>query len=336
MKNTTKSFLKAGLVICIAALFVGTSAAAITYAPEKLSITSTQKTAIVNGQSRDEIELKYYMEEGLSTVIGIQGGTGPYIWKTAIKLTQDEMAPYMTWTMTSVNVAFSYDNGLTGPMDVRIYIYDKGTIATRPGAIIVNDTTATFDTTGVINVPLVTPVDLAGHEDIWVAVEWTQWEPGPGVYYAWLDTLTGPAVDGKGDWYYLNNAWGEIQTGGPDYDGNWGIGAIIEGEGLAELSIGNVKGPIGVKADVLNSGDVDATDIEWTMKATGGLLKRVNASATGVSASLLAGAALPISLGGIIGFGKISIVITAKAQNALEVSATKSAFLLGPFVLGIK
>jgi hypothetical protein len=72
------------------------------------------------------------------------------------------------------------------------------------------------------------------------------------------------------------------------------------------------------------------------MKATGGLLKRVNASATGVSASLLAGAALPISLGGIIGFGKISIVITAKAQNALEVSATKSAFLLGLFVLGIK
>lgn len=336
MKNTTKSFLKAGIVICIAVLFVGTSAAAITYAPEKISLASTKQTTTSNGPSRDEVELKYYNEEGLSTVIGIQGGTGPYIWKTAIKLTQDEMAPYADWTIKSVNVAFSYDNGLTGPMDIRIYIYDKGTVATRPGPIIVNDTTASLDTTGVINVPLVTPVDLAGHEDIWVAVEWTQWEPGPGVYYAWLDTLSGPAVDGKGDWYYLNNAWGEIQTGGPDYDGNWGIGAIVEGEGLAELSIGNVKGPIGVKADVSNIGGNDANNIEWTMKATGGLLKRVNASGTGTSPSLAAGASIPVSLGAFIGFGKISIVITAKAQNAVEVSTTKSAFLLGPFVLGIK
>lgn len=151
-----------------------------------------------------------------------------------------------------------------------------------------------------------------------------------------MDTLTGPAVDGKGDWIYLNSAWSETQTFGPDFDGNWGIGAIVEGEGLAELSIGNVKGPMGVKADVSNIGGNDATNVEWTMKATGGLLKRVNASGTGTSPSLTAGASLPISLGGFIGFGKITIVITAKAQNAIETSATKSAFLLGPFVLGIK
>jgi hypothetical protein len=36
------------------------------------------------------------------------------------------------------------------------------------------------------------------------------------------------------------------------------------------------------------------------------------------------------------GFGKISIVITAKAQNANEVTITKSAFVLEPFVVGIK
>jgi hypothetical protein len=37
-----------------------------------------------------------------------------------------------------------------------------------------------------------------------------------------------------------------------------------------------------------------------------------------------------------IGFGKISIVITATADNAVAVSITKSAFLLGPLVVGIK
>ena len=107
MKNNTNKFLKAGLVICVAALFIGTSATAITTTQEKLSLTSTKKTATLFGPTRDEIELKYYMEEGLSTVIGIGDGTPQYIWKTAIRLTQDEMSAYTDWTMTKVNVAFS-------------------------------------------------------------------------------------------------------------------------------------------------------------------------------------------------------------------------------------
>jgi hypothetical protein len=312
-------------------LFVGTSAAAITYAPEKIAFASTTQTTTSNGPSRDEIELKYYEEDGLSNVIGIT--TSPATWKTAIRLTQDEMAPYMDWTMKSVNVAFSADNGHP-IIDIRIYIYDKGTEVT-PGALLVSDTTATLDTTGVTNIPLVTPVDLAGHDDLWVAVEWYQVDPTP-CYYAWIDCLTGPHVPNKSDFVYLGSSWQQLHDPLPTVDGRWGIGAIVEGEGLAELTIGNVKGPMGVKADVSNIGVNDATNVEWTMKATGGLLKRVNASATGTSATLTAGSVLPISLGMFIGFGKISIVITAKALNAVQVSTTKSAFLLGPFVLGIK
>jgi hypothetical protein len=336
MKNNANKFLKAGIAICIAVLFVGTSAAAIPNTPEKISFASTEKTATLYGPTRDEVELKYYMPDGLSQSIGIQGGTGPYIWKTAIRLTQDEMAAYTDWTMTKVNVAFDYDNGLTVPMDIKIYIYDKGTTPTKPGAVIVSDTTATLDVSDIITVPLVTPVNLSGHDELWVAVEWTQIDPGPGVYYAVLDTLTGPAVDQKGDFYFLNNAWGEIQTGGAEYDGNWGIGAIIEGAGLAELSIGNIKGPMGIKADVSNIGVNDANNVQWSIFVTGGLLKMVNKTATGTAATLAAGASTPASLATFIGFGKISIVITATAQNANAVSATKSAFLLGPFVIGIK
>jgi hypothetical protein len=161
-------------------------------------------------------------------------------------------------------------------------------------------------------------------------------EPGPGVYYAWLDTTTGPHVPQKGDFYYLNNAWGEIYTGGADYDGNWGIGAIVEGSGLAELSIGNIKGPMGIKADISSIGVNDANNVQWSITVTGGLLKKVNKTATGTVATLAAGASTPISLGTFIGFGKINIAITVKAQNSLEVTAAKSAFLLGPFVIGIK
>jgi hypothetical protein len=320
--------------MCIAALFIGTSAVAIGSTPEKLTLTSTKKSGTFFNPARDEVELKYYMEEGLSTVIGIGGGTPPYIWKTAIRLTQDEMAAYTDWTMTKVNVAFSADNGCPS-IGIRIYIYDKGTTPTKPGAVIVSDTTATLDVTGITTIPLITPVNLSGHEELWVAIEWTQMETDTA-YYAWLDTVTGPHIPQKGDFYYLNNAWGEIYVGGADYDGNWGIGAIIEGAGLAELSIGNIKGPMGIKADVTNVGANIANNVQWSIAVTGGLLKRVNATATGTAATLAPAAVTPISLGMFLGFGKISIVITAKAQNANEVSATKSAFLLGPFVLSIK
>lgn len=335
MKNNTKKFLKAGLVMCIAALFIGTSAVAITINPEKIAFASTKKTANLTNPTRDEVELKYYDEANLDQVIGLSGGTPPYIWKSAIRLTQDEMAPYADWNLTKVNVAFSADNG-QAEIDVQIFIYDKGTSSTKPGAVIVSDTTAHLDTTGVTTIPLTTPVDLAGHEEIWVAVQWTQTEAGPGVYYAWLDTLSGPHVTDKSDFCNLGSGWTQLHIALPSADGRWGIGAIVEGAGLAELSIGNIKGPMGIKADVSNIGANVANNLEWSIAVTGGILKKVDKSNTGTAATLAAGASTPISLGTFIGFGKISIVITAKAQNALEVSATKSAFLLGPFVLSIK
>jgi hypothetical protein len=331
MKNNTRKFLKAGLVICIAALFVGTSTAAIITNPENIGFASIKQTANVANPTRDQIELKYYAEENLDQVIGLTG-TMPAVWKTAIRLTQDEMGPYADWTMTSVNVAFSGDNGQP-EIDIKIYIYDKGTTSTKPGPVIVSDTTAHLDTTGVTNVPLVTPVDLAGHEELWVAIEWTQTETGS--YYAWIDTLSGPHVPDKSDFVFLGT-WQQLHDALPEVDGRWGIGAIVEGTGLAELSIGNIKGPMGIKADVSNIGANPATNVEWSIGVTGGILKMVNKTATGTVATLAAGASTPISLGTFIGFGKISIVITAKAQNAIQVSTTKSAFLLGPFVLSIK
>jgi len=331
MKNSTKKLLKAGLVFCIAVLFVASSTAAVNIVPKEPTFASIEQTATSNALFGDQVELKYYEESGLSNVIGIT--TSPATWKTAIRLTQDEMAPYMDWTMTSVNVAFAGDNGHPD-IDVRIYIYDKGTTSTAPGPIIVSDTTATLDITGITNIPLVTPVDLAGHEELWVAVEWYQ-VYDPPCYYAWMDTYTGPHIPLKSDFVFLGT-WGQLHILLPSADGRWGIGAIVEGEGLAELSLANIKGPIGIKADVQNVGEVDASNVEWSMKVTGGLLKMVNVSEIGSAATLASGGVLPISVGMFIGFGKISIAITAKAQNAVEVSTTKSAFLLGPLVVGIK
>ncbi|DAC73399.1 MAG TPA: hypothetical protein DSN98_00520 [Thermoplasmata archaeon] len=329
MNNRLNKLIQVG-VFFIVTIFVVSSASVIASLPSRTPFSSMTKTMVpISGSSKDETELKYYIEENLDTGLDV---CGPSVWKSAIRLTQDEIAAYSDWTMTKVNVAFMADHGCPW-IDIRIYIFDKGN-QTHAGPLIVNDTTYTLDVTGVTTIPLVTLVNLSGHEELWVAVEWYDIGYGP---YAWLDTLTaGGAVDGKGDWYYLNNAWGEIQTGGADYDGNWGIGAIIEGAGMAQLAIGNIKGPIGIKANVSNVGGDVANNVQWSITVTGGMLKRVNASAMGTVATLTPATSTPIHLKAFIGFGKISIVITARAENALEITVEKTAFLIGPLVVGIR
>jgi hypothetical protein len=328
MENRTSKLTKAGILFIVAILIVS-SVTVMASAPQKISFSSTTKTMTLSDSSKGETELKYYEEEGLSTVIGVCADD---YWKIGIRLTQMEMAAYMDWTMTKVNVAFSADNGCPY-IDARIYIFDEGD-ETHPGSIIVNDTLVRLNTTGVHTIPLVTPVNLSNHNELWVAVEWR--DNFSFDYYAWLDTITGPAVDKKGDWYYLNSAWGEIQTGGADYDGNWGIGAIIKGEGVTQLAIGNIKGPMGIKADVQNIGADNATDVQWSITVTGGVLNRVNAIVTGTTASLLAGESVPLWVWTFFGLGTITIIITAEAKNANQISSTKSAFLLGSFVFGIQ
>jgi hypothetical protein len=332
MENRTKTFVKVGVVL-IVSLLVTSSTTAMSSFLQKEFFSSIKQTIEYNSCSSAETELKYYREEGLSTVIGVCSNG---FWKSAIRLTQDEMAAYSDWTMTKVNVAFSADNGCPY-IYIRIYIYDKGSTSTIPGSIIVNDTIAKLDTTGITTVPLVTPVNLSGHEELWVAVEWNDTWTGPGVYYAWLDTITGPHVPQKGDFCYLNNVWSEMYTSGADFDGNWGIGAIVEGLGATQLSIGNIKGLIGITAEVSNIGGIDtAKNVSWSIAVTGGLFHKVTVLETGILSGIGIGSSVEIDTGVFFGFGKITISITAGAENALEVSAIKTAYVLGPFVVGIK
>jgi hypothetical protein len=242
------------------------------------------------------------------------------------------MAPYMHWTLTKVNVAFNDVYYGSSWIDVRIYIYDKGD-ATHPGAILVNDTTFRLNKTGVTTIPLVTPVNISDHEEFWVAVEWYQEFYG---MYAWLDTNSHWAYDGKGDWYCLNNDWGEVQTSGPDYDGNWGIGAIVEGDST-ELSIGDIQGPIGITAKISNIGGINtAKNVSWSLEVNGGLFRKVTVLQTGKVTEIDVGSFTEIDTDIFFGFGNIDIRLTAEAENAVEVIETTTGFLLGPFVIGIK
>jgi hypothetical protein len=277
--------------------------------------------------TRGEVELKYYIEENLDQAIGVCVNA---TWQAAIRLTQDEMAAYQDWTLTKIKVAYNADEGCPF-VDIRIYIYDIGT-ETTPGSLLVSDTACRLNSSGVHTIPLLTPVNLSGHEELWVSVEWTENTMG---YYAWIDTLSGPHVPNKSDFCKLGTSWSQLHVLLPEVDGRWGIGAIIEGTYRTELSIAGIRGPLGVQAIVSNTGVYEAENVEWTIAARGGFFKRVNASSMGSTPLLNGGASIPILLPPFLGLGKISIVITAQAANADKISVTKSAFLIGRFALRI-
>jgi hypothetical protein len=328
MKNTPKRRYQAAVVLTLAILMIGsTISLSSATQPHTTMFSSTTTTTISSPQNRGEEEIKYYDPDSLVNVIGVEDIEPPFKWQSAIRLTQDELAAYEGWTLTKVNAGYSADNGQL-ECDATVIIYGEGN-ATHPGAIIQNDTTYHFTSSGVSTISLLTPLLLDGIEELWISIEWVQTEIN--AYVAVMDE--GPAVDGKGDWGF-DGAWSELQIYGLDY--NWAIGAIVEGEGKATLSIGTIQGPIGIESEVTNIGEVPARTIDWTIQVTGGILKKVDKTATGTITELEVGASETISLGMFFGLGKIQITITAVAENADEVSVTKSAILIGPIILGIQ
>jgi hypothetical protein len=325
MKKTNKKLSEA-VVLLITAVLITSMSAVVADTPENLNIYSVETNKVLVNSPIGEVELSYYDPDTVQNVIGLSGGTPPYYWASGIRLTQDELSPYVGWEMTKVIFALSTDNGQTEVYG-DLQIYGEGT-ATQPGSLIYEETDLFFDATGFYTIDLSESIALDDHDEIWITVMWEQTEEG--AYIPYMDE--GPAVAGKGDWAYYNSQWSELAGAGLDY--NWAMGGIVEGTN-AELSIINVKGPIGVNAGIENIGEDTANNVEYTIDVTGGLLGLVNVSASGSIATIAVGAEEAISSGILIGFGSIDIVITASADNAVEKTATKSGFLLGILVIGI-
>jgi len=326
MKIGKNIFGKAG-VLLIAAIFIASSLTVMADTAAEKTFVSAESSAVLGNLPRDQEEISYYDPNTLQNVIGL---TQPAVWESAIRLTQDELAPYAGWDLTKVNVALSCDNGQT-EVWAKLIIYGEG-MATYPGSIIYEKPDLYFDATGFHIIELNESIALDDHDEIWISMEWDQTEVA---FIPYADA--GPAVDGKGDWVAIGGSWSELQThGDPPLDFNWGMGGIVEGEGKAELQIINIKGPIGVNAEVKNIGEADANNLEYTMTVTGGILGLINKSVPGSKTTLASGATEAIGSGLILGLGKIAIEITANADNAAEVTVTKEAFVLGILVIGIK
>jgi hypothetical protein len=285
------------------------------------SVTAIDIESIKNNNSittslQDEVALYYYLSEAWN---GVGGASGTY--EAAIRLTQEEVINYESWWLTSVRFYHNVVPETSETHSVCAKIYDEGTLF-HPGNLLTYELhTVTGD--GWFRIDLSEPIEINSAKDIWVSIEITYAE---GEYPIGIDA--GPAVYGKGAWVYWKDEWKEL----PSYDlnYNWNIEALISESEPVELDITKISGLIGVKANVANIDDSDATDIPWAITITGGVHNRINKTTTGTIHQLPAGAEKIIHSYPLFGFGKLTITIEVE-----KITREAKGYLIGPFVIGV-
>ena len=105
------------------------------------------------------------------------------------------------------------------------------------------------------------------------------------------------------------------------------------GADSTNINIEIIKTGIGISATITNTGDMPATEVEWTIKATGGILGLVNGTTTDMIAQINAEESVTVPMSIVFGLGPITITAVAKASNSLEVSDSLDAVLVIIFVI---
>jgi len=275
-----------------------------------------------------EETIGYYDPDSVDNdALGIYGGVPPYTWEAAIRLTSDELEPYDGWELRAAHFYYHETMGHSGSLK----IYDEGT-PTSPGELIASRPYTT-SYTGWQRIDLLNFVTIDATKDLWISIEIISYDNEHPIS---IDA--GPAVEGKGDWIYFFGDWYEIPDLNPNFASNWCIeGVVAQGESTeTELEITDVKGIVGVKTIINNKGTYDAINVIWSIKVAGGLLSRVNMTASGSITNLANGSEETVRSGIFFGFGRVEITIYVEAANADIVTKEATGFVLGPFVFGVK
>ncbi len=96
-----------------------------------------------------------------------------------------------------------------------------------------------------------------------------------------------------------------------------------------------IAGKLGLTMTVKNNGATNITHVAWSITLDGKMIF-MGKSATGTIPAIQAGAEKTVKPKLIFGFGKTNIVASVTCDENVTAETTASAFVLGPFVLGVK
>jgi hypothetical protein len=99
------------------------------------------------------------------------------------------------------------------------------------------------------------------------------------------------------------------------------------------LEIGIIKGGFGVTSTIKNTGFANATNVSWSIKFDGNLV--FPKGKTGNIDTIVAGEQKTVKAI-VFGIGKTTILVTATCDEGATAELSKTAFVLGPFVIGVK
>jgi len=82
-----------------------------------------------------------------------------------------------------------------------------------------------------------------------------------------------------------------------------------------DIEIGDVTGGFGVESMIKNTGDADATGVEWTITVTGGIFDLINKTFSGTIPELVVDEEVTVNSNIFLGLGPIKIAITAECNE---------------------
>lgn len=112
-------------------------------------------------------------------------------------------------------------------------------------------------------------------------------------------------------------------------DGDGGIYAFED-----ILKIDKISGGFfSVKANIVNEGTEDISNLDWTITVKGGLLGFINKTVNGTITTLSGESSLKVQATPLFGLGTINVIVTLQTDTINPFSKEATGFILGPLII---
>jgi hypothetical protein len=190
----------------------------------------------------------------------------------------------------------------------------------------------TGQTTGKINVEYTYTTSTTDPENDQVYYKWSWGNEESG----WMGPYSsGTTISVPHTWASAGTYNVKVKAKDPsDYESSWSSGLIVTiTESSPNLSIGSISGGLlGISTEISNNGDASATNVNWNISISGGLLFS-GQTQTGTLTTLNVDASEIIQDTPIIGFGTVTITVKVSADGVPEITKTADGFVFFIFVV---